>query len=147
MLNNYVIWFRGELRICKNFTVPLTPQSQTPQCHWHRRVRLHSVIDTTESDSTVSLTPQSQTPQCHWHHRVRLQCHWHSRVQLRFVIDTAESDSAVSWTLRSLIWHDNVKSEQFLSRPLVAFKVNKTYCYTGHLRANSWIRGDNDTAE
>ena len=58
----------------ENSAGPLTPMSQTPQCYWHQRVRLHSVIGTEESDSIVLLAPMSQT---------------------HMVIGTTESDSTV----------------------------------------------------
>ena len=75
-------------------------RSQTPQCPWNKGVRLHNVLDTRESDSTMSLTQASQTPQCPWHKGVRL----HN------VPDTRESDSTMSLTQGSQTprcpWHE-----------------------------------------
>ena len=39
----------------KNSAVSLTPLSQSPRCHWHRRVKLSRVIDTAEAE------------RCHWY--------------------------------------------------------------------------------
>ena len=45
--------------------------AKTPRCHWHRRVKLHRIIDTAESNSTKSLTPHSQA-YCQWYRKVKL---------------------------------------------------------------------------
>ena len=86
-------------------------------------IKLCSIIDTEESDSTGSLTVLNQTLRYHWHRGVRLQR----------VLDSTESSFAVSLTPRSQTqqgpWQYWIKlcgavgsQSCFLSWPLVAFK-------------------------
>ena len=67
-------------------------RKKTLRCASHRRVRLHGVHHTAESDSTVCYTPWSQAPQCASYHGVKGT---NFLKKLCGVHPTAESSSAV----------------------------------------------------